>query len=136
MRSLQPLALSLLLLSAPALAAAHPDKHSSKKHGHTKVVQETRAVRSGDTYFTPTRVQVIREYYGPRYRALPPGLQKKLYRTGSLPPGWQKRFQPFPVLVERRLGPLPREYRRGVIDNYAVVYDPRRDVIVDVVPLR
>jgi len=86
-------------------------------------------------YFTPGHVRVIHEYYAPRYRALPPGLQKKLYRTGQLPPGWQKRMQPFPVVVERQLAPLPPYYRRGVIDNYGVVYDPRRHVIVDVTPL-
>ena len=133
-------ALSILLLTAPAVAFAHPDKDSRKvRQGHVRVVKETPRVAkrraASDRYFTPGHVRVIREYYAPQYRSLPPGLQKKLYRTGQLPPGWQKRMQPFPVVVERRLGPLPSYYRRGVIDNYGVVYDPRRHVIVDVTPL-
>lgn len=75
--------------------------------------------------------QIVREYYEPRYRRLPPGLQKKYYRTGYLPPGWQRKIQPLPWAVERRLVVLPREYRRGVIDNHAVIYAPGTGVFVD-----
>ena len=135
-------ALAVLLLAAPAIATAHPDEHGKKvRRGHTRVVETVETPRTGhrhsgsDVYFTPGRVQVIREYYEPQYRSLPPGLKKKLYRTGQLPPGWQKKVRPFPVVVERRLGPLPSYYRCGVIDNYAVVYDPRRNAIIDVAPL-
>ena len=84
--------------------------------------------------FSPGDVRSIRAHYGPRYRGLPPGLQKKLRRTGSLPPGWQKKFQPFPVVLERQLVVLPYGYRRGVIDGYAVLFDPRTQGIVDVAP--
>jgi hypothetical protein len=56
---------------------------------------------------------VITEYYAPRYRSLAPGLQKKLYRTGHLPPGWERRMQPMPVVVEQQLVPVPQGYRRG-----------------------
>ncbi|PYR61723.1 MAG: hypothetical protein DMF85_01520 [Acidobacteria bacterium] len=76
---------------------------------------------------------MIREYYAPRYRALPPGLQKKYQRTGHLPPGWQKKLEPLPVVVERRLIVLPPQYRRGVMDGYVVVYEPRTQVIIDIV---
>jgi len=79
--------------------------------------------------------QIIREYYAPRYRNLPPGLQKKLARTGQLPPGWQKRFEPFPVAIERQLVALPAGYRRGVVDGNAVIFDDRRHVILDVAVL-
>lgn len=79
--------------------------------------------------------QIIREYYAPRYRNLPPGLQKKLARTGQLPPGWQKRFEPFPVAIERQLVALPVGYRRGVVDGQAVIFDNRTHVILDVAVL-
>jgi len=135
-------ALTVLLVAVPAIAIAQPDEHAKKaRRGHTPVVETAKTPRAvnrrgvSDVYFTPGRVQVIREYYGPQSRSLPPGLQKKLYRTGQLPPGWQKKVRPFPIVVERRLGPLPSYYRRGVMDNYAVVYDPRRNVIIDVAPL-
>jgi hypothetical protein len=80
-------------------------------------------------------VRAIREYYEPRYRTLPPGLQKKLYRTGRLPPGWEKKLQPIPVVVDRRLVVLPGDYRRGYLDGYAVVYNPGTHVIIDIAPV-
>lgn len=83
-------------------------------------------------YFEPREVQIIREYYAPRYRPLPPGLAKKYYRTGHLPPGWETRIEPVPVVVERELAPVPVGYRRGIIDGFAVIYSPRTGVILDV----
>ena len=88
--------------------------------------------RAGGCYFPPHDARVITEYYAPQYRALPPGLAKKYARTGQLPPGWQKKMQPFPVVVERQLPVLPPEYRRGYIEGYAVVYNPHTQVVVDV----
>jgi hypothetical protein len=85
--------------------------------------------------FGTQEARLIREYYAPRYRNLPPGLQKKLARTGQLPPGWQKKFEPFPPVLERRLVALPAGYRRGVIDAHAVIFDDRTHAIVDVTML-
>ena len=103
---------SLMLVSAPALA----------KHGHGK-----------DRCYLETRdVRVISDYYAPRVRRLPPGLAKKYARTGRLPPGWQKKMEPLPIVVERQLVVLPPDYRRGVIDGYVVVYNPRTQIIVDI----
>jgi hypothetical protein len=78
---------------------------------------------------------VISDYYAPRYRRLPPGLAKKYARTGHLPPGWEKRVEPLPVVVERQLIALPDGYRRGIIDGQAVIYLPRTQVVIDVVGL-
>jgi hypothetical protein len=80
-------------------------------------------------------VTLIREHYAPRYRNLPPGLQKKVARGGQLPPGWRKKFEPFPVALERRLVVLPSPYRRGVIDGHAVIYNSRSNVVIDVAVL-
>lgn len=85
--------------------------------------------------FSTQEARIIREYYAPRYRNLPPGLQKKLARTGQLPPGWQKKFEAFPEAVERQLVALPRGYRRGVVDGHAVILDDRTHVILDVAVL-
>jgi len=138
MRAL-PFLLVLSLSAVPAGAAAHPKSHQPKHAKHAENDQKAQHVEnrraSQQYYFAPRDVQVIREYYAPRYRTLPPGLQKKLYRTGQLPPGWQRKLQPMPVVVERRLAPLPSYYRRGVMDGYAVVFDPRTHVIVDVAPV-
>ena len=46
-------------------------------------------------YFRRDDYGAVQRYYnGPR--GLPPGLRKKYYRTGKLPPGWQKKIRPFP----------------------------------------
>ena len=44
-------------------------------------------------------------------------------------------MQPIPVVVERQLAPLPRDYRRGVVDGFAIVYNQRTGVTIDVVAL-
>src|SRR5215472_2927364 len=45
-------------------------------------------------YFRREDYGAVRRYYtGPR--DLPPGLRKKYFRTGKLPPGWEKRFGHF-----------------------------------------
>jgi len=121
--------LSVLLLavvSAPPLAAKHwhdDDRPKHAKHRDERCYLESRDVR------------IVREYYEPRYRSLPPGIAKKLYRTGHLPPGWEKKMEPLPVAVERQLVVLPPGYRRGVIDGSVVVYSPRTQVVIDVVAL-
>ena len=124
-----------LMMSGPIRAEHwHDDKDHWKKHWKHGDEDEDRDFdhHAGGCYFQPRDVRVIGEYYAPRSRPLPPGLEKKYYRTGHLPPGWEKRVEPFPVAVERQLPPLPTGYRRAFIDGYAVVYIPRTQVVVDV----
>ena len=85
--------------------------------------------------FGSADVVILRDHYSPHYRNLPPGLQKKIARGGQLPPGWRKKFEPFPESLDRRLPPLPAGYARGVIDGHAVIYNSRTSVIVDVAVL-
>jgi hypothetical protein len=117
MRFIAGTVLAMVVVAAPASA--------KPKHRHDSSI----------CYVAPRDVRVVREYYEPRYRALPPGLAKKYARTGRLPPGWAKRIEPLPVEVERRLPPLPREYRRGYIDGSLIVYVPPTQVVIEVVPL-
>ena len=126
--------ISCLLLGASAWAkhwhedGDHWDKHWKHDDRDERVIDH----HADGCYFQPRDVRLIGEYYAPRYRSLPPGLEKKYYRTGHLPPGWERRMEPFPVVVERQLPPLPVGYRRAYIDGYAVVYIPRTEVVVDV----
>ena len=99
------------------------DDHAASVSGSVQIVFGTQEAR------------LIREHYAPRYQNLPPGLQKKLARTGQLPPGWQKKFESFPASLERQLVVLPAGYRRGVIDGHAVIFDDRTHVIFDVAVL-
>lgn len=85
--------------------------------------------------FSSREIAVIRAHYAPQYRNLPRGLQKKLARGGTLPPGWQKKFQPFPVAIERDLVVLPTGQRRGVVDGHAVIFDAVTHAILDIVSI-
>ena len=137
MKRLMCLAIGAVLIQTTAAAA--PDKDKNKNKGNGK--QETVAVDHADTrvavhvVFGSDDVRIIREHYAPRYRNLPPGLRKKVARGGALPPGWQKKYEPFPESLERRLVRLPPEYRRGVFDGHAVIYDRRSNVVIDVAVL-
>jgi hypothetical protein len=95
-------------------------------NGHYKH-QQQRYFRDQDSSY------LVRYYDGPRN--LPPGLRKKYYRNGTLPPGWQSRFRPLPPAALVQLPPVPYGYERGYYDGYAVVVDPRTRVIVDVVDI-
>lgn len=85
-------------------------------------------------YLGARDVVVIRDYYRPYHRPLPPGVRYKYARDGYLPPGWAKRIRPVPVYVVRDLHPLPRGYSRGIIDGHVVVHNDR-GLIVDVAVL-
>ena len=123
--------------AAPASSASHDDKKPQKRSKRQPAAVERADRTAVDIHvtFTKREVVVIREHYAPRYRKLPPGLRKKLARTGSLPPGWQKKMEPFPLVLERDLVVLPRGYRRGVLDGHAVIYRPDTQTIIDVAVL-
>jgi hypothetical protein len=129
------LATALVLASTTAVVA-HDKSHGdhSKKASKDETLTTERVVV--DVRFSHHDQRVIREYYAPRYRSLPPGLQKKVARGGELPPGWQKKLQPFPSALERQLAPLPANYGRGVIDGHAVIYKTRSQTVIDVAVLR
>ena len=134
MKRLVWIALGTLLFQVTLSAGPAKDKNKAKR-------QSARAEQPAETRvgvhvaFGSADVRILREHYAPQYRNLPPGLQKKVARGGQLPPGWQKKFEPFPVVVERQLPRLSPEYRRGVIDGHAVIYNGRTNVIIDVAVL-
>ena len=118
----------ILTLTITALVWAAPQGKGNGK-GKGKGKGDTQS--SVSVYLIPQPdIVIVRDYY--RGKSLPPGLAKKLARGGSLPPGWQKKIQPVPVVIERRLAPLPEGYRRGIYDGAYVVYDSQRGLIVDV----
>jgi len=115
----------------------HEDEKHWKEHAKHEDLDDRgfdhRDHRARGCYFQPRDAQIVTSYYAPNHRDLPPGLRKRLYRNGQLPPGWEKKMQPIPVVVERQLMPLPSGYSRGYIDGYAVVYSPSTNVVIDFV---
>jgi hypothetical protein len=63
---------------------------------------------------------------------LPPGLEKQLVRRGTLPPGLQKRLQPCPEELERRLPPPPPGCAHVLIGGRLVLLNRRTNIIVDI----
>jgi hypothetical protein len=128
----------LVLTGLSAAAATKPDKEKAHQTGKkTAPIQSEGGDRANamiHVAFGTGEIQLVRSHYAPRYRNLPPGLQKKLARGGSLPPGWQKKIEPFPVTLERGLPRLPAGYSRGVIDGHAVIYNST-GMIIDVAVL-
>ena len=134
------LVMAVLLLGTPALRAdalaGQEKQHKASKGAHARDDKDRGgAVVAIDVLFSTRDVQVIRAHYAPRRHELPRGLQKKISRGGQLPPGWQKKLEPFPPALERQLVALPSGYRRGVIDGHAVIYLPGTQVVVDLAVL-
>jgi len=132
----------LFLVTALALAATVPVSAHEKARGpHSKKAAKSETVARDEApeatyvHFSIAEQQVIRQYYAPRYQSLPPGLRKKVARGGQLPPGWQKKIEPFPFEIERHLAPMPSDCGRGVIDGHAVIYRTASQRIVDVTVL-
>ena len=66
-------------------------------------------------------------------RGLPPGLEKQLYKLGTLPPGLQKRVQPLPVAIERQMSVLPIGYPRVVVGGNMILMNEKTALIYDIV---
>ena len=84
----------------PALAWDHEGhgKHWEDREDRDEDEDEGHYRRHGyqGQCFRAEDIRVIHEYY--YYRGdLPPGLQKKFYRTGQLPLGWQKEDAAIPI---------------------------------------
>ena len=123
MKSLLSVMIAGVLLGGTVLAD-HAEA-GDKRRGSNQRRAEIRYEQRDDRYFRGRDVYVIRDYYRPYYRPLPPGLRYRYDRGGYLPPGWARRMRPIPVYVERDLYVVPRGYRRGIIDGRAVVYNDR-----------
>ena len=136
MKSLVSLTIAGMLLSGTVFVDRAEAGDKRKGHGRYELSNDYRGdpYYRGDRYFHDQDVVVIREYYRPYYRPLPPGLRHRYHRTGYLPPGWAKKMRPVPVYVERELVVVPHGYHRGVIDGHAVVYNDR-GFILDVAVL-
>ena len=135
MRSFVPVIVAGVLLGGTALVdrAEAGDKRHGRRSAEVRY-EPYHAEHYRRGYFSDHDLVVIRDYYRPYYRPLPPGLRKRFYRTESLPPGWAKRMHPVPAYVERHLIAEPRGYHRGIIDGQLIVYSDR-GFILDVAAL-
>lgn len=122
--------LGFALAISPSLLAEKGGKGKGPKNNKGNGKDASAAVA---VYIRPGDIPVINRYYAPQ--SLPPGLQKKLARTGTLPPGWQKGYRAFPHELEAQLPPICGNCMRGYYGNYAVVFDKKTAIIYDVAQL-
>lgn len=134
-RKLLTALLGLCPLSTVYLFAKDHNNGKGKGKKNKENQEDDDPRRSQDSrYFRREDYGAVQRYYnGPR--DLPPGLRKKYYRTGKLPPGWEKKIRPFPPELVRVLPPPPPNCARGYVDGVAVVYDRRTRIILDSIDL-
>lgn len=127
-----------ILHGDPAPDAGHGKKHGKQKGGKRK------AKSREAYYYSSADRRLVYDYYRPSSGApvyyrnpdpLPPGLQKKLYRTGTLPKGWRKQFVVLDPVLVRRLPPVPAYYDRGFIGGNLVLVNRNTSLVIDVVSL-
>src|SRR6266576_2081124 len=63
---------------------------------------------------------------------LPPGLERQLRVSGTLPPGLRKKMVPCPVELERRLPPPPPGYGNFAIGGHIVLVNRSNFLVLDV----
>ena len=139
MRSLICLVITGLFLGMAPVHAGQSRSNGNFKTAKpaTKLVSDVEIVvrPTVSVGFSAREIEVIRAHFSTQGRSLPPGLQKQVARGGQLPPGWQRKMEPFPASLDRVLTPLPGNYRRGVIDGHAVIYDPMSMAVYDALSL-
>lgn len=121
--------LAIMLVGVLGTAVCADRADAAQRGGHRghpgKAKARVSKVHHDDRYFRGRDVVVIRDYYRPYYRPVPPGLRARYIRGGHLPQGWARRVRPVPRRYDREFVAVPRGYHRGVIDGYAVVYNDR-----------
>jgi hypothetical protein len=120
------------LVTAALFAKDHDDDRGKhRRNGHH---DEDHEGDRDSRHFRREDYGAVQRYYGGP-RDLPPGLRKKYYRTGKLPPGWERKMRPFPPELVRVLPPPPPNCQFGYIDGVAVVYDRKTRIILDSIDL-
>ena len=67
----------------------------------------------------------------PKKKGLPPGIQKKLARGGTLPPGIAKQHLPDGLI--KQLPAVPHGYERRIVGNDVLLVEINTGVIADII---
>jgi hypothetical protein len=67
----------------------------------------------------------------PKKKGLPPGIQKKLARGGTLPPGIAKQYLPDGLI--KQLPAVPHGYERRIVGSDVLLVEINTGVIADII---
>jgi hypothetical protein len=97
--------------------------YDSQRYDSQRYDSQAYDSQSNDQYRFSQRDQVVLRRCLDRYdfESLPPGIQKKVARGGTLPPGQAKKLRRLPESCTARLGPLPRDVDRIIYGNRIVL---------------
>ena len=108
-----------LLAAMPAAAKDKPAKRHSKTEPEQTTLVAAEPNRVGTLGFSADELRIMDGFMqrqsapsGNHARPLPPGLAKKVARSGNLPPGWEKKCVPGEKMapeVYEQCHPLPRQ---------------------------
>lgn len=127
---------SLFILSLSALMTTLAGCETYPHHGEVRVHERDYDVR---VVFSNRDRALIRDYYAPHSRGLPPGLAKK----GKVPPGHAKKlyrgspiphdypWKAIPRDLEDRLDRLPEGYVRVIVGADIGIMKVRTRIVVD-----
>ncbi len=137
------------MIGIAALGLALAVGANAQGKGHSKGSDQTtgdkirQVLPEAERVFSREEVTVINRYFTDNRNGLPPGLAKRdrlppglerqLQRNGTLPPGLQKKVQPLPPELERRLRVLPTGWRRVVIAGNVIMMNEKSAAIYDIV---
>lgn len=87
----------------------------------------------GDIVFSEIEKRLIRDYYrqhpAGNVKPLPPGIQRKIARGGTMPPGIAKRY--LPGELEGRL-PVRAGYERRIVGRDVLLVEQATGLILDI----
>lgn len=104
----------------------HEWRHHGEHHEH-----EGRPVRVEEVYYFGDRDREVLHRCLSRYDfdSLPPGIQKKLARGGSLPPGLARKQRALPASCDDRLPRLPHNVVRVIVGNRILVLEGGNHIV-------
>lgn len=131
----------LILALAPCLMGGQGQGQAAGAQQGASQSEQSGPPKEIYPFFRDAETKLILDFYRPGSGHLPPGLarkgdgaaglQRQLRITGTLPPGVEKKLEPFPADLDRRLNPVPAGYRRALFGTAALLVQDATNLIVD-----
>ncbi len=132
-----------MALLALLLAAGVAGQGNKKQPAQTAGDKIREVLPEAERVFTKEEITLVKTYFHDnrsglppglaKREKLPPGLERQLKKNGTLPPGLQKKLQPLPDELEKKMRLLPTGYRRVFIAGNVIMMNEKTAHIYDIV---